>query len=142
MNAGVNIVDSHIDFDLDYIFVGTVLGLVVGKPLGIFIFAFIGEKCHIALKPKDLTYGQIFATGSLAGIGFTMSIFVANLAYQHNPEAVALSKISILYASSLALIIGVFLLYLTTKPKQLAEVKPQEPQAESLAIGAENTSNA
>lgn len=115
VNAGVR-VDSNINFDLDHIFLGTILGLVVGKPIGILVFSFLGVKLKLATKPNDLTFGQIFATGCLAGIGFTMSIFVANLAYDHE-DAIVLSKISILYASSLALIIGICLLYFFTKPK-------------------------
>ena len=116
VNAGVR-VDSSINFDLDHIFLGTILGLVVGKPIGILVFSFLGVKLGIATKPNDLSFGQIFATGCLAGIGFTMSIFVANLAYDHE-DAIVLSKISILYASSLALIIGICLLYFFTKPKE------------------------
>lgn len=116
VNAGVR-VDSSINFDLDHIFLGTILGLVVGKPIGILVFSFLGVKLGVATKPNDLSFGQIFATGCLAGIGFTMSIFVANLAYDHE-DAIVLSKISILYASSLALIIGICLLYFFTKPKE------------------------
>lgn len=116
VNAGVR-VDSSINFDLDHIFLGTILGLVVGKPIGILVFSFLGVKLGVATKPNDLSFGQIFATGCLAGIGFTMSIFVANLAYDHE-DAIVLSKISILYASFLALVIGISLLYLFTKPKE------------------------
>ena len=116
VNAGVR-VDSSINFDLDHIFLGTILGLVVGKPIGILVFSFLGVKLGVATKPNDLSFGQIFATGCLAGIGFTMSIFVANLAYDHE-DAIVLSKISILYASFIALIIGISLLYLFTKPKE------------------------
>ncbi|MGX3045633.1 Na+/H+ antiporter NhaA [Helicobacter sp. T3_23-1056] len=116
VNAGVRI-DSSINFDLDHIFLGTILGLVVGKPIGILVFSFLGVKLGVATKPNDLSFGHIFATGCLAGIGFTMSIFVANLAYDHE-DAIILSKISILYASSLALIIGICLLYFFTKPKE------------------------
>ena len=110
-------IDSSINFDLDHIFLGTILGLVVGKPIGILVFSFLGVKLGVATKPNDLSFGHIFATGCLAGIGFTMSIFVANLAYDHE-DAIILSKISILYASSLALIIGICLLYFFTKPKE------------------------
>lgn len=122
INAGVRI-DSGVDFDIDKIFIGTVLGLVIGKPIGIFLFAYLGIKLKIATKPNNLSYGHIFATGCLAGIGFTMSIFVANLAYS-NPDAIVLSKIAILYASSLALILGICFLWLTTKPLDAASSKP------------------
>lgn len=132
VNAGVRI-DSSIDFDLDAILVGTVLGLVVGKPLGIFVFSYIGIKLRIATKPKDLSYGHIFATGCLAGIGFTMSIFVANLAYD-NQAAIVLSKISILYASLLALIFGICFLYLSTRPDKIkAQPTPEMPKLPNIS---------
>lgn len=120
MNAGVSL-DSNLDFSghMDMV-LGTVLGLVVGKPIGILVFTYISEKLNIAIKPKDLTYGHIFAIGCLAGIGFTMSIFVANLAYSDS-SLVAISKLATLYASTIALTVGLVLLYLSTKPKE-AEV--------------------
>lgn len=135
VNAGVR-VDSSINFDLDHIFLGTILGLVVGKPIGILVFSFLGVKLGVATKPNDLSFGQIFATGCLAGIGFTMSIFVANLAYDHE-DAIVLSKISILYASSLALIIGICLLYFFTKPKEqvlLIDSKLDSKQDKDFAL--------
>lgn len=119
INAGVR-VDSGISFDIDAIFLGTIAGLVVGKPLGIFIFAYIGVKLGIATKPADLGFMQVFAVGTLAGIGFTIAIFVANLAYanlEQGAQAIMVSKLAILYSSSLALLLGIAMLWLSTKPK-------------------------
>lgn len=112
MNAGVNL-DSGVNFNLDGIFMGTVLGLVIGKPLGIFIFTLIGEKINVADRPSGLRYSHIISVGLLAGIGFTMSIFVANLAYD-NLEQIIISKISILIASIIAMILGIVALYFAT----------------------------
>lgn len=127
LNAGVKIDDS-INFGVDGIFLGTILGLVIGKPFGILVFSFLGEKLGIAVRPCGLTYKHIFAVGVLAGIGFTMSIFVANLAFD-NDYQVVLAKISILIASSIAIILGIIALYLSTK----------EEVVESQVVESQNT---
>ena len=113
INAGINI-NSEIDFYIDGILTGTVLGLVIGKPLGILLFAFIGERLNIAVVPSGLKYRHILAVGILSGVGFTMSIFVANLAYD-SIDRVILSKISILIASVIAMILGIIALHFSTK---------------------------
>ncbi|PAF42022.1 Na+/H+ antiporter NhaA [Helicobacter sp. 11S03491-1] len=115
-NAGVKI-NSKVEFGIDGIFLGTVLGLVVGKPIGIIIFAYLSEKLNFSLRPKGLSYAHIFAVGCLAGIGFTMSMFVANLAY-NNPVAIDVSKISILCASFISVILGIIALIFSTNSKQ------------------------
>lgn len=111
-NAGVSI-DSGLDFHIDGILWGVVLGLVLGKPFGIFLFALLSEKLKIAQRPEGLTNMHILSVGFLAGIGFTMSMFVANLAYQTS-GAVDLAKISILLASLIAAILGIISLVLNT----------------------------
>ncbi|RDU72412.1 Na+/H+ antiporter NhaA [Helicobacter aurati] len=112
-NAGVPI-GGTLDFHIDGIFYGVVLGLVLGKPIGIFTFTILSEKLKIAKRPNGLTNIHILSAGFLAGIGFTMSMFVANLAYKSN-LAVDLAKISILTASCIAAILGVASLLATTK---------------------------
>ena len=113
LNAGIK-VDSNIDFNIDGIALGTIIGLVVGKPLGVLIFTFLGEKLNIAIRPMGLTYSHIFAVGIIAGIGFTMSMFVANLAYNSQAQIV-IAKLSILIASLIAVICGVIALLYATK---------------------------
>lgn len=123
MNAGINL-ETGINFNVDGILIGTVLGLVVGKPLGIVIFTFIAEKLNIADRPSGLRYSHIIAVGMLAGIGFTMSIFVANLAYD-SQEQIILSKISILIASIISMVLGIIALYCATI-KDYINVKAQD----------------
>ncbi|PAF48684.1 Na+/H+ antiporter NhaA [Helicobacter sp. 12S02232-10] len=108
-NAGVNI-GGEIHFDIDHILLGVILGLVIGKPLGIFIVTFLCEKLGIAARPQGVSWGHILGAGMLAGIGFTMSMFVSNLAFSH-PESMEVSKIAILLGSLTSGIIGV--IYLT-----------------------------
>ena len=106
-NAGVTI-GSNIDFGVDYVFLGIFLGLVVGKPIGIFTFTFIAEKLGIAARPTGVSWVEIFGAGTLGGIGFTMSMFVTNLAFSGDHALIAtdVAKISILIASLSAGILG------------------------------------
>lgn len=95
---------------------GVILGLVVGKPLGIWLFSFIGTKLKLCKLPSDLRFKHIFSAGMIAGIGFTMSIFITLLAFtdisvQNN------TKLAILLASILAALIGLVSLYFSLKTK-------------------------
>ena len=94
---------------------GIILGLVVGKPLGIILFSFIGVTMGICSLPKSLKWSHILGAGMLGGIGFTMSIFITILAFQ-DPEIIIFSKIAILIASVLAGLFGfVYLKYILTR---------------------------
>lgn len=126
INAGVS-VDSHIDLGIDGVMIGTILGLVIGKPIGIFLFAYLGEKCNLSVRPEGLCNFHILAVGAISGVGFTMSIFVANLAYGGDVSAIDLSKISILIASSIAVVLGIILMSLATRtPRQNEEQDSQD----------------
>ena len=103
-NAGVDI-RGEVSFGIDHIMLGVFLGLVVGKPVGIFLFTFICEKLGIAARPQGVSWGHIFGAGMLGGIGFTMSIFVSNLAFE-SADSQDVAKISILLASSVAGVLG------------------------------------
>ncbi len=93
---------------------GIILGLVIGKPLGIFIFSFLGASLGLCALPKDLNWKTIIGAGMLGGIGFTMSIFITLLAFK-SPEEIAISKIAILIASFIAGILGFLGLKFTLK---------------------------
>ncbi|PAF45472.1 Na+/H+ antiporter NhaA [Helicobacter sp. 11S02629-2] len=114
-NAGVTI-SSSFNLGIDHIFLGVVLGLVVGKPLGIIITTILCEKLGIAKRPTGISWMHILGAGILAGIGFTMSIFVSNLAFVPE-DSKDLAKISILIASVVAGIIGAIFLYFYNKIK-------------------------
>ena len=95
---------------------GIVLGLLIGKPLGICLFAWIGVKTRISVLPGETNWKQMAGTGMLAGIGFTMSIFIAGLSY--NTAAVLdISKLSILAGSTLSALCGMGMLYFASKQK-------------------------
>ena len=93
---------------------GIIAGLVIGKPLGIFLFSFIGAGLGLCVLPSDLKWKNIIGAGFLGGIGFTMSIFVTLLAFD-NEVMVNNSKIAIIIASFIAGIIGFISLKLTLK---------------------------
>lgn len=96
---------------------GIFFGLVVGKPLGIFIASYLVCKMKIAELPEDLRWSQIFSVGIIAGIGFTMSIFIDSLAFS-NELIINEGKASILVSSVVAGLLGVIALRITTsKPK-------------------------
>lgn len=95
---------------------GIIAGLVLGKPIGIMIFAYIAVALGIASLPKGLKWKHILGTGMLAGIGFTMSIFVAILAFD-NPSFVATAKIAIITASLISAVVGLIYLKIILKRK-------------------------
>ncbi len=95
---------------------GIILGLVLGKPLGIFIFSYAAVKIGIGLLPEDLNWRMIFGAASLAGIGFTMSIFITNLAFSEI-QSVDASKLSIIVASTISATLGLFILKFVSKTK-------------------------
>ena len=96
---------------------GIILGLVVGKPLGILLFSSIGVSAGLCALPKNLKWAHILGAGMLGGIGFTMSIFITILAFT-DPETIVFSKIAILIASVLSGLFGfVYLKYVLEKKK-------------------------
>ena len=97
--------------------IGVIAGLVIGKPLGIFLFSFLGVSLGLCALPKDLKWKNILGVGFLGGIGFTMSIFITLLAF--DDEAIINdSKFAILIASLIAGIIGFIALTVTLKKKK------------------------
>ncbi|WP_432222580.1 Na+/H+ antiporter NhaA [Flavobacterium sp. TMP13] len=95
---------------------GIILGLVVGKPVGILLFAFLSVILGICALPSDVKWKHILGAGMLGGIGFTMSIFVTILAFT-DPEVITYSKIAILIASLTSGTIGFLFLNSILKKK-------------------------
>ena len=94
--------------------VGIIAGLAIGKPLGIWLFSFVGVGLGICALPSDLKWKNILGAGFLGGIGFTMSIFITLLAFD-NEEVINDSKAAILVASFVAALVGFVFLKLTLK---------------------------
>ena len=113
-NAGVVIDSSSIaGGSMPAVIPGVFFGLLVGKPLGIFTFSWLAVKLRVAGMPDGAKWRQIFSLGMLGGIGFTMSIFIDNLAFT-DPHLVNAGKFAILVTSFLAACLGLAALYMTT----------------------------
>jgi len=93
---------------------GIFAGLVVGKPFGIYFFSFIAVSLGLCVLPRDLKWKHIIGIGLLGGIGFTMSIFIALLAF-NEPEIITQSKIAILISSLVAGTLGLSWLRITLR---------------------------
>jgi Na+:H+ antiporter, NhaA family len=97
--------------------IGISLGLIIGKPIGIFLLTFIAVSLRLCKLPKDLNWKSIFGVGLLGGIGFTMSIFVTLLAFE-NETIINNSKLVILLSSLTAACIGLITLKITLLNKK------------------------
>ena len=96
--------------------IGIIAGLVIGKPLGIWLFSFLSVSLGICALPSDLRWKDILGAGMLGGIGFTMSIFITLLAFKNDgEEVITYSKIAILIASFIAGMLGFLWLKLHLK---------------------------
>ena len=109
-NTAIIFPDKISDVFTSTISFGVMLGLILGKPLGIFFFSFIAIKLGIASLPSNTNFKQLWGIGLLGGIGFTMSIFTSTLAYESESMQV-ISKVSVIAGSLVASIIGFAYLY-------------------------------
>ena len=94
---------------------GIIAGLLIGKPLGIFLFCYFTVKLKLGKLPNLTTWRHIIGAGLLAGIGFTMSIFIATLAFD-DLSSINISKIAVLIGSFLSIIFGALWLRFISKP--------------------------
>ena len=112
-NAGVSLEGLSLGSLLDKVPLGIVLGLFVGKQLGVFVFSYISIKLKIAQMPSNTSWYNFYGVGVLTGIGFTMSLFVGNLAFADNLQYMDGVKIGVLTGSLLSTLFGYFLILLT-----------------------------
>lgn len=105
-NAGVPIGSADLSGDGLYVFAGIVAGLAIGKPLGIYAISTLAQVARLATRPAGSTRGGILLVGVVGGIGFTMSLFVAQLAFPPGP-LLDTAKLAILVGSAAAMILGV-----------------------------------
>lgn len=115
-NAGVHIDGSFSDMVFHPISLGIIFGLVLGKFLGVSLFSFFMVKMKWAVLPEGVNWRQLVGVAFLAGIGFTMSIFISELAFA-NEEFKQIAKVGIMSASVIAAIIGMTLLATAGKSK-------------------------
>ncbi len=116
-NAGVVLENMSFDTLLFPIPLGILCGLFLGKQIGVFIFSYISVKLNLAQMPSNCNWIKFYAVGILTGIGFTMSLFVGNLAFVNNTENLSEVKIGVLVGSILSAVVGYFLLLFATRKK-------------------------
>ena len=116
-NAGVSLEGLSFNSLLQPVPLGILLGLFVGKQIGVFIFTYASIKLGLAKLPSNSNWVSFYAVGILTGIGFTMSLFVGNLAFVNNLEYMDGVKIGVLSGSLLSTVVGYFLLMISSKKK-------------------------
>ncbi|HQV80962.1 MAG: Na+/H+ antiporter NhaA [Agitococcus sp.] len=117
-NTAIVIPDSWADQLFSSHSLGIMLGLMLGKPLGILLFSWLAIKLNWSVLPDGMNWSHVVGVGLLAGIGFTMSMFIAVLAFD-SPELIISAKIAIMLGSLLSAVLGVFwLLFLNKAPVQ------------------------
>jgi len=104
-NAGVPLGEGVFEALANPISIGIIVGLFLGKQLGITVLSWIAIKTGHAALPEGVTWGQLWGAGCIAGVGFTMSLFVAGLAFD-DASIIASAKVGILAASLLSGIVG------------------------------------
>lgn len=117
-NAGVSFNGIDLSMLSSPLLLAISLGLILGKPVGVFSFSYLSVKLGLAKLPDGVHFKQIFAVAILCGIGFTMSMFLASLAFDADAgESVnALSRLGILLGSTISALIGYGCLKITTNP--------------------------
>ena len=121
-NAGVTFGATRLDGDGTNVLLGVAVGLVVGKPVGVLCASWLAVRLRLAVLPTGVRWTGIFVVGLVAGIGFTMALFIANLAFPPGP-LIEVAKLGILLASLIAGVIGLAagrLLLRSTVPREAA----------------------
>ena len=114
-NAGVSLSGLSMSSLMLPVPLGILSGLFFGKQLGVMLFSFISVKLKIAQMPDNSSWLSLYGVSILTGIGFTMSLFVGNLAFAENTQHIDGVKIGVLAGSLLSTVFGYFLLLITSK---------------------------
>ena len=112
-NAGVSIFGGSFATIIDPLPLGIFLGLLVGKPVGITLFAWLGSKLNITSLPSNVAWADLFLISILGGIGFTMSLFITNLAFT-DESVIDMAKLGVLLGSLVSGLLGY--IFLSRKP--------------------------
>ena len=115
-NAGVRIEGSLLEMLFHPISLGIIAGLVIGKLVGISLFTHLIVKLNISSLPKGVDFKQVYGAALLAGIGFTMSIFISDLAFS-DEQSIQIAKVGVFAASIIAAILGMTLLSSSSESK-------------------------
>jgi NhaA family Na+:H+ antiporter len=108
-NAGVILGGTNLSGDAQQVFWGVALGLVIGKPVGIFFSSFLAIRMGFSKMPEGLGYKGILQVGMVSGIGFTMALFIAQLAFTSGGFELEATKQAVLSASLVAAVVSLFI---------------------------------
>ena len=122
-NAGVSLAGITLAHVTSAIPMGIALGLLIGKPVGIFAFSLAAIRARLATKPEGATWPQIFGVAILGGIGFTMSLFIGMLAFT-DAERAAEIRIGVLLGSLASALAGYLVLRAVTRPASASQNPP------------------
>jgi NhaA family Na+:H+ antiporter len=125
-NTGVVLDGSLVSAMLDPNSLGIVGGLVIGKPVGILLCALLTLWLGWCVLPEDLNWRHVLGAGMLGGIGFTMSIFITNLAFANQPEMIDISKLAVFTGSLIAGVLGSVWLAWVGRQTDLESALPNE----------------
>ena len=117
-NAGVSLDGMSANTLMNPVPLGILCGLFFGKQLGVFLFSYLSVKLKFAEMPTNSNWVKFYGVGILTGIGFTMSLFVGNLAFIENLQHMDGVKIGVLSGSFLSAVFGYFLLLMTSNKKE------------------------
>jgi len=123
-NTGILINSSDFVHLLSLNSLGIIFGLVIGKPLGVSLFSWLAVKLKFCTLFENLKMKHVLGAGMVAGIGFTMSIFIALLAFE-DAELIKISKLSIIVASMLAAVFSMLFFVATNKKKTMEEINEE-----------------
>jgi NhaA family Na+:H+ antiporter len=135
-NAGITLEASALEYAFSSLGLGIFFGLVFGKPIGITLFTWLVCKLNLAQLPGGIHYRQVFGAGILAGIGFTVSVFIANLSFSSSEAMLGGARLAILVASFVAAAVGYLFLTWQGSPAQVppATDEPTGNPADSGAV--------
>lgn len=122
-NAGVSLAGLQIADLMAPLALGIAAGLVVGKQIGVFGFMFLATRIGLVKRPAGVTWLQLYGLACLTGIGFTMSLFIGNLAFV-DPEQIETVKLGVISGSLISGLLGYCLLRFASAPDTSIEAKP------------------
>lgn len=128
-NAGVSISSGPPDPDASRVMIAVAVGLLVGKPVGILLAGWLTLRSGLGTLPAGMNLRHIVVLGVVAGVGFTMSLFIAQLAFS-DPALLAAAKLGVLAASGVAAILGLGLGRLLLTPRETAGAATTADEAE------------
>ena len=116
-NAGVSLNNLSINSLMNPVPLGIICGLFFGKQIGVFLFSFLSVKLKFAEMPANSNWIKLYGIAVLTGIGFTMSLFIGNLAFVNDIQYVDGVKIGVIFGSLLSTLVGYFLLLIVTRKR-------------------------